>query len=287
MKKLFGGVNLTWIKIIVLAISIGVAVGLLNSVPFLSDTTITDIATYFEFWIFMGIFIIMNAKSNKDAALKCFVFFLISQPLIYLAEVPFKSMGWQLFTYYKYWFIVTILTIPMGYIGYYIKKNKWYSLLILTPMLLLAAFSVEISLSGLIYSFPHHLINLIFVIITLIIYPLALFDDKKLKYIGLSISCALIIIFVTKSLLNKPVYETSIRCSGEELYFDDKYKAYLVDSSFGELSIKYENNIEDYCINSKFYKAGDTKFVLEDPNGDKKEFDLHIRKNTFSYDEIK
>ena len=69
MKKIFGGCNLTWKMLVLSAIIIGVSVGLLNSVPFLYNTTITDIATYFDFWIFCGIFIIMNAKSNKDFAL--------------------------------------------------------------------------------------------------------------------------------------------------------------------------------------------------------------------------
>lgn len=57
MKKLFGGINLTWKKVIVSSIVIGISIGLLNSVPMLYDTTITDIATYFDFWILCGIFI--------------------------------------------------------------------------------------------------------------------------------------------------------------------------------------------------------------------------------------
>ena len=85
MKKIFGGVNITWKRLIIAAVVIGLSVGLLNSVPAFFDTTVNDVATYFDFWIFCGIFIIMNSKSNKEAALKCFVFFLISQPLIYLA----------------------------------------------------------------------------------------------------------------------------------------------------------------------------------------------------------
>lgn len=52
MKKIFGGINLTWIMVIISAVVIGISVGLLNSVPALRDTTITDIATYFDFWIF-------------------------------------------------------------------------------------------------------------------------------------------------------------------------------------------------------------------------------------------
>ena len=51
MKKIFGGINLTWKKIIISAILIGIIVGLLNNIPALADTTANDIATYFDFWI--------------------------------------------------------------------------------------------------------------------------------------------------------------------------------------------------------------------------------------------
>ena len=287
MKKIFGGCNLTWKMLVLSAIIIGVSVGLLNSVPFLYNTTITDIATYFDFWIFCGIFIIMNAKSNKDSALKCFVFFLISQPLIYLVEVPFSRLGWGLFGYYKYWFIWTIFTIPMGYIGYYIKKNKWYGLLILTPILLLLSTSVGTSLGDLIYAFPHHLINFLFVVITLIIYPLALFDDKRIKYVGLGISIVLLLLFGIQPLINKPVYNTSIKCSSEKLYFDNTYKVFLNNPKLGDLYIEYEEDIEDYCIRAKFYHAGEGLVILEDSNGNKNEYRIVVDKNTydFYYDE--
>ena len=285
MKKIFGGFNLTWKFIIISSIIIGTSVGLLNSIPYLFDTSITDIATYFDFWIFCGIFIIMNAKSNKDSALKCFIFFLISQPLIYLVEVPFSHMGWSLFNYYKYWFIWTILTIPMGYIGYYIKKDKWYGLLILLPMLFLLSNSVEISLSGLIYAFPHHFISLIFIISSLIIYPLSLFNNKYIKYIGLFISILLIIIFGSKPLINRPSYNTTIKCSSDKLYYDNTYKVYLSDKKYGDVFIQYIDSIESYCINTKFYKAGNTKLIIENPNGDKRIFNLNIGKNTYSFNE--
>ena len=287
MKKIFGGINLSWKKVIIIAVILGVSVGLLNSIPALKDTTITDVATYFDFWIFCGIFIIMNAKSNKDSALKCFIFFLISQPLIYLAEVPFSHLGWQLFRYYKYWFIWTILTIPMGYIGYYIKKDKWYGLLILLPMLILLGMGVNTSLRSFIYSFPHHLINLVFVILSLIVYPLVLFNNKKIKYIGLGISIILIIIFGSKPLLERPSYETILRCSSESLFFDESYSVYLINSDYGDMSIQYVDSVKDYCLHAIFYKTGDTRLVLESPDGEKKEYILNIGDRTYHLEEIK
>ena len=282
MKKLFGGVNLTWKIVIISAIVIGISVGLLNSVPALRDTTITDIATYFDFWIFFGLFIVMNSKSNMDSALKCFVFFLISQPLIYLAEVPFNSLGWGLFVYYRNWLIWTILTIPMGYIGYYIKKDKWYSFLILIPLLILLGGGINTTITNFKYSFPKHTINLLFIIASFIMYPILLFNDKKIKYIGLIISITIMIIFGFGPAVSSSTYDTTVKCSDDNIVFDNTYKAYLEDDNFGSLSISYNKNIEEYCIDASFKKQGDTRVVLEDSNGNKQYYDLSIGKNTFS-----
>lgn len=282
MKKLFGGVNLTWKNVIISAIVIGISVGLLNSVPALRDTTVTDIATYFDFWIFFGLFIVMNSKSNMDSALKCFVFFLISQPLIYLAEVPFNSLGWGLFVYYRNWFIWTILTIPMGYIGYYIKKDKWYSFLILIPLLILLGCGINTTITNFKYSFPKHTINLLFIIASFIMYPILLFNDKKIKYIGLIISITIMIIFGFGPAVSSSTYDTTVKCSDDNIVFDNTYKAYLEDDNFGSLSISYNKNIEEYCIDASFKKQGDTRVVLEDSNGNKQYYDLSIGKNTFS-----
>lgn len=281
MKRLFGGINLSWKLLIILSVFIGVSVGLLNSVPALLDTTVTDVATYFDFWIFCGIFIIMNSKSNIDSAFKCFIFFLISQPLIYLVEVPFSHMGWQLFGYYKYWFIWTILTIPMGYIGYYIKKEKWYSLIILLPMLFFFSMGVGRSLNDMLYSFPNHIINFIFIIVMLIIFALGIFKDKYLKYICLAFSIGFIIFSIVYAMFNRYSYDTSLKCSCEELYYDDTYKVYLSEKKYGDVSIEYIESIDTYCISSKFYKTGDTKLIIENPKGEKRELNLHIGKDTY------
>ena len=283
MKKIFGGIDLTWKKLIICSVLIGVSVGLLNSVPALFDTTITDIATYFDFWIFCGIFIIMNSKSNMDSALKCFIFFLISQPLIYLCEVPFNDMGWNLFIYYRPWFIWTLLCLPMGYIGYYIKKDKWYGLLILFPIMILLGTGLAATIVNVKYSFPKHLINTIFVISSFIIYPLALFDNKKLKYIGLTFSIIIMLLFGLKPMITPSTYDTSFKCSNEQLVYDDTYKAYLEDPSYGDLRIGYMDSIESYCIFASFKKPGDTRVILEDPNANKQYFNIHIGKMTYSF----
>ena len=124
IKKLFGGMELSWPKLILFAVVAGVYTAVMAIIPGLKDTSFHTIAVTFEVWILFGILIIMNSKSNVDSALKCFVFFLISQPLVYLIQVPFSWQGWNLFGYYRYWFIWTILCLPMGFIGYWMKKGN-------------------------------------------------------------------------------------------------------------------------------------------------------------------
>ena len=102
IQKLFGGMNLTWPKLIIAALIAGVFTAVMAIIPALHYTSFIAITVTFEVWILFGILIIMNSKSNLDSAWKCFVFFLISQPLVYLIQVPFSSLGWGLFGYYKY-----------------------------------------------------------------------------------------------------------------------------------------------------------------------------------------
>ena len=229
--------------------------------PITANTSFSDLAVSFEVWIFMGIFIIMNSKSPKDSALKCFIFFLISQPLVYLIQDVITHS--RLFiTYYKYWFILTILTIPMGFIGYYMKKNKWWGLLILAPMLLLVGKEYSNYLAETMFSFPRHLLTTLFCLATMIIYPIAIFKDKKIKIAGVVCSILIILIMTVLTILNPQVYRTTLVSNGgsEGIIFDDTYKVYLADES---------------------YKAGKTEVIIESPDGEKTVFDITIKKNTY------
>ena len=179
VKKLFGGIDLNWKKLIIFAIITAVYTATMAILPITADTSFRDIAASFEWWILFGVIIICNSKSNLDSALKCFVFFLISQPLIYLLQVPFSWQGWNLFSYYKYWFIWTLLTIPMGYIGYYIKKDNIFSVIILLPMLILLSIIGIGFFSSTLENFPHHLLSGIFCFIAITLIILGVLNKKK------------------------------------------------------------------------------------------------------------
>lgn len=283
MKKMFGGVNLTWPKVIIMAIAAGLYAGLMAMLPITRDTSFRDIAISFEVWILFGIFIIMNSKSKLDSGLKCLVFFLISQPIIYLLQDVIEHT--HLFqTYYKFWFIITLLCFPMGFIGHLMKKDKWYGLLILSPMLIMLGFHFHGFLSETISFFPHHLLSALLCVVTLIIYPLYIFDNKKIKIVGVVLSSIIIVVFTVLTLTaGKSTYNTTVLTNGGKLgaVFDDTYKAEFKDPSYGKLYIVYEKSIDDYMLNAEFSKIGETEFTLISPTGEKQEFKISVKRDTY------
>ena len=185
MKKLFGGINLTWKKLIVFSILIAIYVAVMMIIPITKDTSFRDIGTTFEWWILFGILIIVNSKSPVDSALKCFVFFLISQPLIYLLQVPFYDQGFKIFDYYPYWFKWTLATLPMGFIGYYIKRKDVISVIIILPVLAFLAFQGYHYLGNVISDFPHHLLTVIYCFVSILVIIYYLFDKWLYRLIVL------------------------------------------------------------------------------------------------------
>ena len=249
-------------------------------VPALKHTSFHAVTATFELWILFGLIIVTNSKSNLDSALKCFVFFLISQPLVYLIQVPFSPLGWGLFGYYPYWFIWTILCLPMGYIGYYMKKGRWWGYLILFPLIALTAYSYRVYLPDFQFAMPRYTLICLFCAGAMVLYPVLIFDDKKIRAVGAAIGGVAVIAITAICLLNPPVYSTEIM-SGEEHAFDDTYKVSLADEGYGSVEIVYLEEVEDYMVHADFKKAGKTVLTLESPSGEKTEYDLSIERDTY------
>ncbi len=282
MKKIFGGIDLSWNKLILFSIISGVYTALMTLIPVLNNTSFHDIAVTFEVWILFGIIIIMNSKSAKESMIKCFVFFLISQPLVYLIQVPFNDFNFDIFKNYMYWFGWTILTIPMGYIGYYIKKNKWWSFLILMPILLLLGVLYMYYLKETIFDFPHHLLTTLFCFITLLLYPMCLFDNKKIRIFSLVFSILIIIVSTLLAFSNKKIYNATLLSFDDELSYNENYKVYLKDD-IGDVYIKKYD--DTYVIEGDFTKTGKTNLILED-NDNKIIFEIEIYNDTFNIKKV-
>jgi hypothetical protein len=288
IKKLFGGLNLTWPKIIIWAILAGVYTAVMAMLPIAKDTSFADISITFEVWVLFGIIIIMNSKSAIDSGLKCFVFFLISQPLVYLIQVLAGSAGWNIFQYYEHWFILTILTFPMGCIGHFMKKGKWWGLLILSPMLLLVGGHYITFLSETLTYFPHHLLSALFCIVTLILYPSCIFEDRNVKRAGIIISVVILIGASAYGFMNRNnYYETTIMASNsEEVAFDDTYTAYFEDEKYGNVTIEYNDEFENYNMIAQFKKTGETKLIIESPQGEQIKYNITIGRDTYHLEKI-
>jgi len=281
-KKMFGEINLTWPKIIIAAVLAGVFTAAMAIIPALHYTSFNTITVTFEVWILFGILIIMNSKSNLDSALKCFVFFLISQPLVYLIQVPFSPMGWHLFSYYKYWFIWTILCFPMGFVGYFMKKDKWWGYLILFPMILITAYSYATYFTFFLFYMPKYILICLFCICGTIFYPVLIFNNKKIRLTGMAIGIAATIALTIFGVMNRKTYSTEILGNNEETPFNDTYTVSIGDEECGTLEIIYDSSAEDYMIHAEFVRGGKTTMTLEAPDGQKQVFDLTIEIDTYS-----
>ena len=289
MKKLFGRINMTWPKLIIFAVIAGVYTGVMAALPITKDTSFADISITFEWWVLFGIIIIVNSKTPLDSALKCIVFFLISQPLVYLVQVPFNAYGWGIFRYYPGWFVWTLCTFPMGFVGYFMRKNKWWSLLILVPILLFVGYHYWSFLRETLSYFPRHLLSALFCAATLVIYPLFVFAAKRLRTIGLILSLMIIAAATVLAVTGeRSAYNTVLLVNNgsQGVEFDGSYEASLEDESFGEVYIDFDENIQDHMVKASFRKTGETKFILRAPDGTERVFRIDVHKSSVDIAEI-
>ena len=194
-KKVFGGLNITWPKLIIFGIIMGIYTALMALlVP--DGNSFHDIAVTGEWWVLPAIIIIINSKKPLDAALKTFVFFLISQPIVYLIQVPFSYMGWGIFRYYPYWFGITVLTFPAAYICWFIKKNEWYSGVILSFVTVFLAIIGVSRFHALLESPLNHLITVIYCFAMIPLSIFVLLKDKKPRIIVAAITAVALLVCI-------------------------------------------------------------------------------------------
>ena len=267
--KLYGGINLTWPCIILYAVGAAVLTTVFLVLPIFHGTSFVRMGETLEAWIFFAVIIIANAKSPLDSALKTFVFFLISQPLIYLFQVPFSWQGWGLFQYYKYWFILTLCTFPAAYIGWYIKKKNWLSLLILMPVLILLAYLCEDGLKHVIHQFPSMLIMVVFCVLQVFLYLYTFTEKASQKIIGALVPAAVIAAML---LLPKNVDFSSSRFLPDNPVLTENAEVTVDNTGIADISVSGTG--EDSTVLIQAHAYGDTSFTIKD--GDN-EYQYNIR----------
>ncbi len=196
LKKIIKKEELTYKNIIWFAIVCGILTGIildveLCKIPSIMNNSLFNIGICFEFWIFATMIIISRTKKPLEAACKVFVFFLISQPLVYLVKVPIDPRGWGAFIDYKGWFIWTILTFPGAFIAWYTNKKNNMSIAIFMVAILFLSYEFAQHFNVLITDFPFQLIACTFILYQIAEYVIS-FQGKRRIVFGI-LSCISII----------------------------------------------------------------------------------------------
>ena len=254
LNKIFGELNMSWPVVIAMSIALGIYTALMALfVP--EGNSFHDIAVTPEWWVLPAIIIIVNCKKPLEAALKVFVFFLISQPLVYLIQVPFNSMGWGLFGYYPYWFKITLCTLPAGFIGWYMKKDKWYSGLILSGMTILLIYTALGYIHNFEYNFPNHLISVIYCISIIPIFIFGIFRKWEPRIVSFVVAAIAVIILAIATATPEQfeVYRTGYDAENGE----------IIDFEFGEKPFVSFWSTEGGKGDVEIIDAGEGKYTLK------------------------
>ena len=256
--KLFGGLNMSWPAVIIFAVASAVVTSVFLIVPIFSNTSFYEMGVSFEAWFLFAIIIMTNCEKPLESALKTFVFFLISQPLIYLFQVPFSYMGFGLFMYYKYWFNWTLLTFPMALAGWFLKKRNWISLFIILPVIAFMALMGTSYLHTAIISFPSHILAALFCYGQIILYLYAFFKEIMQWAAGLGVAVIMIVLtFVfmsnTEMSVGMPLPDEPKLSHNAVAVFDD--------DSFGTIEFV---DYEDAYINIHIKKLEPTVITVTD-----------------------
>ena len=278
--KLYGGITLTWLGVILYAVGVAILTTIFLVVPIFKDTSFMRMGETFEAWIFFAVIIIANAKSPLDSALKTFVFFLISQPLIYLLQVPFSWQGWGLFQYYKYWLILTLCTFPAAYIGWYIRKKNWLSLLILMPVLILLAYICEDGLKHVIHQFPNLLIMVVFCALQVLLYLYTFTEKLSQKLIGGLVPIAIIVVML---LMPKNIEFSSSQFLPDNPVLTENAAITVDDTGIADISVSGTG--EDSTVLIRAHAYGDTSFTIKDGDNEY-QYDIRIYEDDLGVSQI-
>ena len=262
-KKLFGGLSITWPKLIIFAVVMGLYTALMAMlVP--DGNSFHDIAVMPEWWVLPAIIIIVNSKKPLEAALKTFVFFLVSQPLVYLFQVPFNSMGWGLFGYYRYWFMVTLLTFPGGFIAWYIKKDQWYSALILSVATIYLVYAGLNYIPSLTENFPNHLLTIIYCFCIIPVFIFSIFKDKIPRIISAALTTISLIVFLVIGNLSQPfeTYNNTFITENDIIFIGEPYISAFAGEAEG--GVELISSDLGYIVKLEGHKGKKYTFSISD-----------------------
>lgn len=194
MNHIFGKLKMEWLSVVLFAVAAGIYTGIVMAIDPLKDTSFQDIGITFEWWVVFAVVIVVKCKKNWEAMLKCFVFFLISQPLVYAVEVLCGHLTLDMAMYYykTIWLPRTILTLPGGLIAFYCKKENMLGAVILGLGNTIQGTMGAYFVAQMFNTFPRHLLSAIFCFVSIVVMSLAI--QKKAKYRIVAFAIPLVLI---------------------------------------------------------------------------------------------
>jgi hypothetical protein len=282
LKKLFGGIKMTWPRLILFAVISGIITALIAMlVP--EGNSIKQVAVTFEAWIVFAIIIVVNCEKPLEAACKTFVFFLISQPLVYLVQVPFSSMGWKLFGYYTYWFCWTVATFPGAFIAWYIKRDDWLGAVIHSVALVALVWLGIGYRRQLIENFPHYLIAVLFCLGMVPVLIVAIHHRKQSRLIASSIAAVAfaVLMFLTfREGFANMKFNADIPVDPEQFPVAEGWTAALEDNENGTVELRVGDEFISTMIEVHYRDyTKNTNVILMDPEGKEYTFPITVEKN--------
>lgn len=192
LKKLFSETGISWLRVIVFAVVLGLYTGVICLFPAIRETSLHDIAVSYEFWVLFAVIIVVKCRKNWEAALKCFLFFLISTPLCYAIQVLVGSLEMdKAIMYARNWMLPVFATLPGGFIAWYCKKQNTFGAVILGLGNTIIAVMTLYYLGQFLRHMPYHLITIIVDILMIIMMSVCIQKEKKNRIISLIIPAVL------------------------------------------------------------------------------------------------
>ena len=257
--RIFGGVPMGWPVVLLLAVGTAILTVVFLLFPVFQNTSFERMGVHLEAWIFFAVVIMSNCRRPLESACKTFVFFLVSQPLIYLLQVPFSALGWGLFRFYKTWFVWTLLTFPMACVGWYITRRNTLSLLILLPVLCLLAYPGAESLQTAARHPPRLLVTALFCLGQVFLYPVVFTEKRWQKLVGVLVplaAAAILLLAATRIALE------STQFLPDEPVLSASADVTVEDPAFAAVSL--ERIGADSMIRVKAERFGSTVFTIRD-----------------------
>jgi len=243
---------MTWLRVIIFSVFTAAMTAFFMLCPATKNGPLKEMGVGYEFWFIFAIFVVSNCKKTTEAGLKCFVFFLISQPLIYLFQQPFAEVN-LIKAYYGRWFIQTLFTLPGGMIAFQIKRKEWWSGVILAVA---GIFMGGLGSWGMVSSLfkgdiPYALYSAFFVIVT-ILFAFVFCEDKPKRAVYLVLVIVAIIGFGIYGFVEKNGSgTTTYQIQGEgpwENHGGGSTNMNITYEGEGSISVTYSRNSEGNII---------------------------------------